>query len=264
MEKLEEIFFDVEEIGSSLSGDERGPYQNVFLQECTRMNVLVAEIMRSLKELELGLAGELTMSERMEALQNALFLDRVPATWEKLAYPSLRSLTSWIDNLLKRVTQLQSWVDDPQSIPNVVEISYLFNPQSFLTAIMQITAQRNNLELDRLAIITEVTRKQIEEVDSTAREGAYIVGMSLEGCRWNASSGSLDDSLTGEMFCLLPVVNCKAILADKMEKSGIYSCPVYQTQSRGPTYVFTASLRTRSAPAKWVLGGVALIMDVVQ
>ena len=70
---------------------------------------------------------------------------------------------------------------------------------------MQITAQRNNLELDKLAIVTDVTRKRFEEVDSSAREGANNIGMSLEGCRWNSSSGSLDDSLPGEMFCSLPV-----------------------------------------------------------
>ena len=34
--------------------EERGPYQNVFLQECDVMNVLINEIVRSLKEIELS------------------------------------------------------------------------------------------------------------------------------------------------------------------------------------------------------------------
>lgn len=37
----------------SLDG-EQGPYQNVFLQEMDVMNTLLAEIVRSLKELLLG------------------------------------------------------------------------------------------------------------------------------------------------------------------------------------------------------------------
>lgn len=263
MEKMEDVFIDIEEIAASLSEDERGPFQNVFLQECDRMNTLTNEIVRSLTELELGLSGELTMSERMEKLQEALFLDRVPETWSKLAYPSLRPLSSWLMNWTQRLTQLRAWCDNPSSVPNVVDISLLFNPQSYLTAIMQTTAQRNNLELDKLAIVTEVTRKTQEEIDSAAREGAYVTGLSLEGCRWNAAAGTLEESLPREMFCPLPVVCCKSIPIEKMEKNGIYQCPVYQTQQRGPTYVFTASLRTKLPAAKWILGGVVCVMDVV-
>lgn len=48
------------------------------------------------------------------------------------------------------------------------------------------------------------------------------------------------------------------------ELRDIYRCPVYKTQSRGPTYVFTAGLRTKLPPAKWVLAGLALVMDVVE
>lgn len=41
-----------------------------------------------------------------------------------------------------------------------------------------------------------------------------------------------------------------------------YQCPVYRTEQRGPTYVFTAQLKTKSPPARWVMAGVGLIMDV--
>ena len=44
----------------------------------------------------------------------------------------------------------------------------------------------------------------------------------------------------------------------------MYKCPVYKTQFRGPTFVFSAGLRTKAPPAKWVLAGLALVMDVVE
>ena len=149
------------------------------------------------------------------------------------------------------------------SIPPVVDVSYLFNPQSFLTAVMQTTARRNNLELDKLAIVTEVTRKTVEDIDEAARDGAYICGLNLESARWNINGGCLDEAEPREMYSTLPVVNCKTILRSKMEKKGIYMCPVYQTQQRGPTFVFTAPLRTKEDPAKWTLAGVVIIMDYV-
>ena len=46
-------------------------------QECERMNTLTAEMRRSLKELDLGLKGELTITSDMEDLSNALFFDQV-------------------------------------------------------------------------------------------------------------------------------------------------------------------------------------------
>ena len=45
---------------------------------------------------------------------------------------------------------------------------------------------------------------------------------------------------------------------------GVYKCPVYKTQHRGPTYVFDAQLRTKQPASRWIMGGVALIMDVVE
>lgn len=42
----------------------------------------------------------------------------------------------------------------------------------------------------------------------------------------------------------------------------MYQCPVYKTETRGATYVFTAQLRTKLSPQKWILAGVAVILDV--
>ena len=41
------------------------------------MNLLVAEMRRSLKELDLGLKGELTITSDMEDLSDSLFFDQV-------------------------------------------------------------------------------------------------------------------------------------------------------------------------------------------
>jgi hypothetical protein len=84
--------FDMIDIPSRIP--ERTPYLVVMLQECDRMNILLAEISRSLSELKLGLQGALNISEAMELLTNALFIDRVPGTWTVLAYPSLKGYAS--------------------------------------------------------------------------------------------------------------------------------------------------------------------------
>ena len=166
---IEGIHFNLEDIASALV-DERGPYQNVFLQECDRMNALCKEMRRSLKELDLGLSGELQMSEKMEVLFQALYLGRVPVSWSKLAYPSQRSL-SVVDGQPHTARRSAAGLDRGPGVHprGDADLSYLFNPQSFLTAIMQKTAQKNKMELDKLVIQTDVTRKTVEQTDTTGQ-----------------------------------------------------------------------------------------------
>jgi len=262
IEKTKSIKFNLQELADKI-GEERGPFQNVFMLECERMNILVSEIQRSLAELDLGLSGELQISERMEEVQKALFLGRVPETWARLAYPSQRPLGSWSDNLILRAAQLQNWADEPTQVPLVTNIAHLFNPQSFLTAIMQKSAQKQRLELDKLVIHTEVTRKTIDQIDSKARDGAYVTGLWMEGARWNWNTSQIDECIPTQRdwSSPLPVVLCKAMLADKVDKGGVYRCPVYKTPQRGPTYVFSATLRSKQPPAKWILAGVCLVLE---
>ncbi|RYG70338.1 hypothetical protein EON64_00425, partial [archaeon] len=128
LDRFQEKKFDVDDIARSL--EELGPYQNVFMQEMDVMNNLLAEMMRSLKELQLGFAGELTMSDQMDALKNSLYLDRIPANWQKRAWPSMRPLGSWLNDFMMRLSQLEEWQNNPADIPKVTWLSGLFNPQS--------------------------------------------------------------------------------------------------------------------------------------
>jgi len=86
------------------------------------MNGLLSTMKRSLAELDLGLKGDLTMSEPMEKLMLALANDGVPASWANMAYPSLRPLGSWLVNLLQRVSQLVErlafWAVQPSVLPD--------------------------------------------------------------------------------------------------------------------------------------------------
>merc|ERR1711998_173029 len=106
------------------------------------MNALVTEIRKSLEVLTLGLIGELQMSDSM-------------------------------DNLLMRLKQLMDWQADLM-LPKVAWLSGFFNPQSFLTAILQQQARKNEWPLDKVVVATEVTKKTPEEVDQGSKEGSYI------------------------------------------------------------------------------------------
>jgi dynein heavy chain len=263
LEEVNEKRFATDDLSKEMSEEDKGPYQYVFIQECDMMNSLIYEMVRGLSEVMLGFKGELTMSEQMEGLANCLFQEKLPMWWVKLGFPSTRPLRSWRANLQDRHGQLDTWIGEPLSIPKVTDISKLFNPQSFLTAIKQICCQQQGLELDKLQVYTDVTKREPKQVDSHAKEGAFVQGMFLEGARWDMTSNSVEDSKPKEMSVLMPVIICKAgPMMEKVDKNS-YICPTYATPIRRPYFVFPAQLRTKAIADKWTLAGVAMILDMV-
>uniref|UniRef100_A0A8C5IYP6 Dynein axonemal heavy chain 17 n=1 Tax=Junco hyemalis TaxID=40217 RepID=A0A8C5IYP6_JUNHY len=239
---------------------EKTPYTVVALQECERMNILTNEMRRSLKELDLGLQGELTITSEMEELSNALFYDNVPESWTRYAYPSLLTLANWYADLLLRIRELEVWSTD-FVLPATVWLAGFFNPQSFLTAIMQSTARKKQWPLDKMCLAAEVTKKTREEITFPPREGSYVHGLFMEGARWDVPSGSIADARMKELTPEMPVILLRAIPVDRMDTINVYECPVYKTRTRGPTYVWTFNLKTKEKAAKWVLAGVALLLE---
>ena len=66
----------------------------------------------------------------------------MPGSWETKAYPSTKPLGLWYADLLERIKFLEMWSGD-FALPSAVWLGGLFNPQSFLTAILQQTARKN-------------------------------------------------------------------------------------------------------------------------
>lgn len=197
----------------------------------------------------------------MEELERCIFLDVVPETWSKLAYPSLMGLQAWFADLIKRLGELESWTSD-FSLPSSVWLAGFFNPQSFLTAIMQQTARKNQWPLDAMCLNCEVTKKTKKDFTSAPREGAYINGMYIEGARWDINVNSIVDSKLKELFPAMPVIYVLAVPQEKKEVKNVYECPVYKTRVRGPTFVWTFNLKTKYKASKWALAGVCLLLQV--
>nr|KAF6455665.1 dynein axonemal heavy chain 17 [Rousettus aegyptiacus] len=282
LEKIPEAF-NMAEIMAKAA--EKTPYVVVAFQECERMNILTNEMRRSLKELNLGLKGELTITTDMEDLSTALFYDTVPDTWVARAYPSMMGLAAWYADLLLRIRELEAWTTD-FALPTTVWLAGFFNPQSFLTAIMQSMARKNEWPLDKMCLSVEVTKKTREDMTAPPREGSYVYGLFMEGlgpkarlpslpacalphcsavpagARWDTQTGVIAEARLKELTPAMPVIFVKAIPVDRMETKNMYECPVYKTRIRGPTYVWTFNLKTKEKAAKWVLAAVALLLQV--
>lgn len=244
------------------------PYVVVCLQECERMNVLLTEIRTSLNDLDAGLRGALNITDAMELLALMLNRNQVAGSWEKYAYFSKKTLLDWFADMKERVAQLVIWAEALET-PPVVWISGLFNPMSYLTAIMQVTARAALLPLDDMCLITEVLNtKEKSEFPAFAEKGAYVNGFFLEGAGWELGRGGEQGYLTEmqlkDLHPIVPIIHVTAVQRKEKRVKGVYNCPVYTTSMRGPTFIFTAGLQMESEetdPNKWILAGVALLMS---
>ena len=89
------------------------------------------------------------MSEAMEELMMALYLDRVPASWAKRAWPSRMSLRVWVKNFSDRLFQLEEWMNNPSEIPKVTWLSGLVNVSArhFISETIHIYLFNLNLHI---------------------------------------------------------------------------------------------------------------------
>jgi len=244
------------------------PYMIVCIQECEKMNTLLSEIRFSLTELDQGLDGALNITDAMELLQKSLEINVLPPKWLACTNPTKKLLNEWFLELLQRVSQLTEWNENIET-PPVLWISGLFNPMSYLTAIMQTTARAENLPLDDMCLRTEVKNSdKIEDFPNFADKGAYVNGLYLEGAGWEVGRGEeqgyLVDMQLKELHPVVPIVHVTAIKRQLKQLTQIYECPVYLTTGRGPTFVFTAGLQLESEEQdvrKWILAGVAMVMS---
>jgi len=256
--------FDMIEIRSRVK--DWSPFVIVSLQETERMNELLSEIRRSLTELDMGLQGQLNITEQMESLATALSLNRVPASWEKLSYFSLKPLARWFADLLLRVKQLVDWTGS-LAVQKSLWISGLFNPMAYLTAVMQVTARQSSLPLDYMTnccVFSNFTDPK--EIVTMPQKGVYIHGMFMEGASWEPGKGDeegyITESVLKSLHPAMPVLNVFAVHVDKMSWNHMYHCPVYVTSMRGPTFVFTANVKmdVDDRENRWILAGAALLL----
>lgn len=126
--------------------------------------------------------------------------------------------------------------------------------------LSQVRARAESLALDRMCLRWTVTNIRYgaaaagtqgvatqQQPLSASETGVLIHGLFLEGAAWEEGKGDVEGNLTHAQPKVLqypmPVFLVEAIPTAEVDNTAMYSCPVYLTSARGPTYVTTANLR---------------------
>jgi dynein heavy chain len=123
-------------------------------QEIDRFNKLLSVMKHSLSQLDKAIEGTVVMSMELEDMFNNFLNNKVPVPWEKVGYPSLKPLASWIDDLILRFDFIGSWLYNGN--PKTYWIPSFFFPQGFMTAAAQTYARQTATPIDTLTFKTHI------------------------------------------------------------------------------------------------------------
>lgn len=136
------------------------------------------------------------MSQDLENMSVCFLNDKVPIGWEKVGYPSLKPLSSWTNDLIKRLEFVAKWLYDGQ--PESFWLSAFYFPQGFMTASLQAYARKTALPIDTLKFKTHVRNYDENDVQEVPEDGVNMHGLFIEGARWEPSKTCLEDNVPRE------------------------------------------------------------------
>lgn len=241
----------------------------VLQQELVRYNRLTSVIRPSLVNLCKAVRGEMVMSAELERVGNSMFYGLVPGLWAGKSYPSLKPLGGYVNDLLRRLEMLGSWLEHEP--PAVFWISGFYFTQAFLTGCMQNYARKNQIAIDSVNFDFEVMPKTKYQRGPESTEGAYVDGLFFDGARWDRTTEQLADPHPKQLFSDAPVVWLKPMPQDEIKPPPHYNCPVYKTSERrgvlattGHSSNFLMFLRIPSEMDQgfWIERGVALLTQL--
>lgn len=230
------------------------------------MNGLLKVVAHTLDQLDRAIAGTVVMSADLEAMMNSMLDDKVPSQWEGVGFPSLKPLSSWVQDLIDRVVFLSSWLYE--GLRATYWVSAFFFPQGFMTASMQTYARKMEIPIDALQFRTVVLPLMPEEVNEPQQDGVNIHGLFLQGAKWDHGKQIIEDSDPHVQIVNFPVIWLEPVDIEENVAAGCFACPLYKTSTRkgelsttghSTNFVMYLMISTARPSDYWVRRGAALL-----
>ena len=103
-------------------------------QEMIKFNRLLNRMKSSLKDIKRAIKGMIVMSADLDAMYSCFLNNQLPPIWEKVSFASLKTLGSWVRDLIYRVDFMRLWLTQGQ--PAAFPLPVFFFPQvSFILCL---------------------------------------------------------------------------------------------------------------------------------
>lgn len=237
------------------------------VQEASRFNTLRKVVMKSLVEMKKAIKGLVVMSMELEDMYHGILFQRVPKKWESAAYPSLKPLAPWIEDMFLRLDDIGSWLKNGP--PVAYWVPGFFFPQGFVTGVLQTYSRATKTAVDVLTIDTIITDMMSkDDIKQVPEHGVYVFGLHMQGACFDTKRMLMDESPPRELFSTMPIMHFNPITFAQYSLGTRYECPLYKTSRRAGTlsttghstnFVRALAIPTDVHPDHWIRRGVALL-----
>ena len=137
-----------------------------------------------------------------------------------------------------------------------------------MTAVLQTYSRKTKIAIDTLTFDTKFTRMYLDDLTEFPPIGDYIIGMYMQGARFDLEALRICESKPAELFFSMPAINLVPIASEEFVVGGRYKVPLYKTSLRAGTLSttghstnFVAPLYIDSALERhhWIRRGVAML-----
>ncbi|XP_026194572.1 dynein heavy chain 6, axonemal [Cyclospora cayetanensis] len=245
-----------------------------FSQEVARFSQLLSLVCRTLEQLKLAIRGFVAFSPETDSIFEALRKNQVPSPWAAAAYPSLRPLASWADDLERRVSVVSRYSSEGTSIhwssesggaPPSYWLPGFYYPRGFMAAVVQRAARQQRVAVDMLhitfAFMASNDPSLLKPAPIAEASGVCVHGLLLEGGAWDYELGLLSEELVSQLIQPFPCW-CHSVSIRKL-LGGRKHCAIVPTAAFAVPggCVTSVPLPTTEPPAKWTLRGTALLCE---
>uniref|UniRef100_A0A3Q4HAW8 Cytoplasmic dynein 2 heavy chain 1 n=1 Tax=Neolamprologus brichardi TaxID=32507 RepID=A0A3Q4HAW8_NEOBR len=215
---------------------------------------LVQSIHQSLAALSKVIRGTQLLTPEVQKLATALLNQECPLTWQN-KWEGPEEPMQYLRAVVTRALAIQSWVERANRqalLSDILDLSELFHPDTFLNALRQETARTMSCSMDSLVFVSS-WRSPIAQ----AKLQVKIGGLQLEGC-----------SFDGVHLCenqhdspsVSAVPTCYMAWVPQVCTSEESICLPLYTSSERVKVVTHISLPCGANPNQWIQCGAALFL----
>lgn len=249
--------------------------------EAVHFNELLQCMRSTLTELNQAINGDIHMVDDLQQICRSLHLNCIPSAWSPFVYRTSKSLASFIQDLIARVTFFHRWVSVKP--PSCFWFAAFYNPAALVASMRTAYAIANGIDLNDVCVLCTVSVGSAQNDSILIEVSAYISvtrffslvffipkqGLHIKGARWNLDSDCIDEPLPRQFFTPMPIIELRPVVkrpndVSYTEMDGTqyrYNVPVFHTVSQsnerqsGPSttnFVMFLDLKSHQLPIHWI------------